>query len=239
MTDVIPPLADERLATFSSEIVKRLRQSILRGELRPGVKLKLEALRESLGVTQSRGPLREALSRLGAEGLVVFEDQRGYRVAPISEKNLREIAKMRVSLETLALRESIANGGAAWEADLRSALGALAQVPRADGMGIEQHEAWETAHRLFHRRLIEGCDMPTLMQHVASIHDQNDRYRRLFLAHHPFDRDVRGEHAAIVEAALERNADLACALLARHVQRTVHNIAAAIGAASSRSIPSA
>src|SRR5659263_143495 len=115
------PAPDDSVSTFSSELVKRLRRAILTGELAPGSRLRLEALRERLGLTQSRGPLREALSRLGAEGLVLIEDQRGYRVAPISEENLREIARLRVHMETLALREAISNGNHDWEADILSA----------------------------------------------------------------------------------------------------------------------
>jgi DNA-binding GntR family transcriptional regulator len=222
--------ADDSNSTLSTALVKRLRHAILTGELRPGAKLKLEALRESLGVTQSRSPLREALSRLGAEGLVVIEDQRGYRVAPVSEKNLREIAKLRISFETLALRESIAQGDTAWEAGIVAAQHRLARVPRSDAMTPARQEVWEEEHRSFHLSLLQACDMPLLLGYCASLHDQADRYRRMFLKRHPFDRDVKGEHQAIVEATLERNADLACALLAQHIERTTRNSIAAFAA---------
>lgn len=66
--------------------------------------------------------------------------------------------------------------------------------------------------------------MPLLLNYCNTLHDLNDRYRRLFLAKNPFDRDVNSEHGAIVAATLERNADLACALLAQHIQRTTQNI---------------
>lgn len=230
MTQAGPPapLADETGSTLASSLVKRLRHAILTGELAPGTKLRLEALRERLGLTLSRSPLREALSRLGAEGLVVIEDQRGYRVAPVSEKNLHEIAKLRIHFETLALREAIAQGDHKWEADVVAAQYRLAKVPRTDGMPPEQQEIWEHQHRNFHLVLLQACDMPLLLAYCSTLHDLNDRYRRLFLSHHPFDRDVQGEHRAIVEATLERNAELACQLLAQHIERTTSNIHAAL-----------
>lgn len=214
--------------TLSTALVKRLRQAILTGELKPGAKLKLEALREKLGVTQSRSPLREALSRLGAEGLVLIEDQRGYRVAPVSQRDLQEIGKLRSNFETLALREAIAHGDAAWESNVRSCLQSLLATRRSDHMTPEGQEGWEAGHRDFHLSLLQACDMPMLLRYCSTLHDQNDRYRRIFLQSHPFDRDVSAEHRAIVEATLERNADLACALLSQHIARTNRNIAAAL-----------
>lgn len=219
---------DDGTSTFSSVLVRRLRQAILTGELAPGTKLRLEALRQRLGITQSRGPLREALSRLGAEGLVLIEDQRGYRVAQVSEKNLREIAKLRVHFESLALRESIARGNREWEAGIVATEYRLGQVRRSDAMSVEEHESWGAEHRAFHFALLAACDMPLLLSYCASLHDQNDRYRRLFLKRNPFDRDVNSEHKAIAAAALERNADLACALLAQHIERTTRNICTAL-----------
>lgn len=213
--------------TLSSELTGRLRQAILSGQLRPGSKLKLEMLRESLGLALSHSPLREALSRLGAEGLVRMEDQRGYWVAPVSEANLREIARLRIHLETLALRESIGASGERWEREVGQALQALESLSRgkADSHCVA---AWEAAHRRFHFALLGACGMPLLLQYCTSLHDLNDRYRRLFLKHHPFDRDVNREHRSIVEAALEKNADLACALLAQHIDRTTRNICASL-----------
>lgn len=223
-----PAMAEHGARTLSTELTDRLRQAILWGEFAPGSKLKLEMLRERLGLTLSRSPLREALSRLGAEGLVRIEDQRGYWVAPVSEANLKEIARLRIHLETLALRESIAQGAGPWEQDIRQATQMLIQAPRKES-SREAVSAWEAAHRGFHFALLGACGMPMLLQYCASLHDQNDRYRRLFLEHHPFDRDVNREHQTIVEATLERNADLACALLAQHIDRTTRNICAALG----------
>jgi DNA-binding GntR family transcriptional regulator len=209
--------------TLSTELVTQLRRAIINGDLAPGAKLKLEPLRKAFALTQSRSPLREALSRLSAEGWIVIEDQRGYRVAPISEAHLMQIAKLRVHLETLALRESIIRGDRHWQDHIVAAEASLATMPRSDEMGRGQ-EAWETVHQRFHFALLEACGMPMLVNYCASLHDHNARYRRMFLQRNPFDRDVKSEHKAILEAARERNPELACALLAQHIERTTRNI---------------
>lgn len=220
------PLAGEAGAgrTVASRLQARLRDDILRGALPPGAKLNLETLRSRFDVSLS--PLREALSRLGAEGLVQSQDQLGYRVAPISPENLAEVTRLRMEFESLALREAIARGGADWRAELREAaeqLRAEAQRP-----GPRQVPAWEAAHRRFHFALLSACGMPMLLGFIATLHDLSDRYRRLFLQSNPGDRDVPQEHARILEAAMEGQADVACALLRQHIQRTGDNVARAL-----------
>ena len=85
-------------------------------------------------------------------------------------------------------------------------------------------EEWERGHRDFHNTLITACDMPLLVNYCSTLHDLNDRYRRLFLARNPFDRNVKDEHEKMAQAAVSRDADRACALLEQHIERTAVNI---------------
>ncbi len=61
----------------------------------------------------------------------------------------------------------------------------------------------EIARRAFHAELIAACRMPLLRQFCATLHDQSDRYRRIFLKTHAPDRNVADEHAAIADAVIE------------------------------------
>jgi len=204
--------------TLAAGIATRLRTQIANGEIAPGEKLHLEDLRAKFGVSLS--PLREALSRLTAEGFVVgMEGQRGYRVAPVSEHNLMEVTRLRAEIEVLALRESIARGDDRWEGEVVLALHRLAKLERL-ATGEPRVEEWEKAHRAFHQSLFSACRMPLLLNFCATLHDLSDRYRRLFLENHPIDRDVAQEHRQICDATLERRADAACALLREHIERT-------------------
>lgn len=215
------PLAlqeEESCRTLAAGIATRLRTLIANGGIPPGEKLRLDDLRAKFGVSLS--PLREALSRLSAEGFVVaLEGQRGYRVAPVSEHNLMEVTRLRAEIETLALREAIARGDDRWEGDVVAALHRLSKLERAlpHGTGVEQ---WEKAHRAFHQSLFAACRMPLLLNFCATLHDLSDRYRRLFLEDHPIDRDVAQEHRQICDATLERRAEEACSLLREHIERT-------------------
>jgi GntR family carbon starvation induced transcriptional regulator len=211
--------------TLATSIATRLLAQITTGAIPPGEKLHLDDLRASFGVSLS--PLREALSRLSAEGFVVMEDQRGYRVAPVSENNLLEVTKLRSEIESFALREAILLGDDQWESELVASqyrLGKLEKAEPASGRLVE----WETAHRELHQKLLSACRMPLLLQFCATLHDLSDRYRRLFLEDHPIDRDVSEEHANIVTATLERRADDACALLRTHIERTGSNVMSAL-----------
>lgn len=221
--DIISP-AEQGGQTLSTTIAGTLRAAISNGELAPGSKLRLDELRVIFGVSLS--PLREALSRLSAEGFVVMEDQRGYRVAPISPQNLEEVTKLRSLVETFALRESIANGDDKWEGEVVASLYRLNKLDKLEDPAATR--AWESAHREMHSRLISACRMPLLLAFSSTLHDLNDRYRRLFLAARPFDKAVRREHADICNAALERNADLACNIMREHIERTGTNIRKAL-----------
>lgn len=205
-----------RKETISSRISGLLRDQILRGELAPGSKLNLDRLRAEYDVSIS--PLREAVARLVADGLVEFEDQRGYRVTPISPENLAQVTRLRAELEVMALADSIAHGDLEWESNVMRALYRLHRTER-DPARPETVEAWETAHSGFHMALIGGCGMPLLMNFCTVLHNMNERYRRL-LIREGAGRDIRAEHEAIVAAATGRRSTEACAALKAHILTT-------------------
>src|SRR5687768_3721660 len=102
-----------RAGTPSETAYGQIRADILFGRLAPGSKLKLDRLRVDYRTSVST--LREILSRLSSEKLVLAEGQRGFEVAPISVKNLREIAALRLLLEGHALHQSFRQGDVEWE----------------------------------------------------------------------------------------------------------------------------
>ena len=211
---------------LAGSLATQLRNDIVSGALHPGTKLSIDELRLRYGVSLS--PLREALSRLSTEGFVVLQDKKGFSVAPVSRDNCLEVARLQEHLETRALAESIAMGDAAWEEQVVAAYHSLSRLEQSghkDGAGVD---VWEHQHRRFHTALIAACGMPLLLTFCAALHDFAARYRRLFLASHPFDPGVPGEHKAIMEAALDRRADEASRLLASHFERTAKNILGAL-----------
>jgi GntR family transcriptional regulator, carbon starvation induced regulator len=207
--------------TLASSVLDRLRTEIVKGTLAPGTKLRLEHLAPSYGV--GRTPLREACCRLAAEGLVTIEDQRGFRVAPVSAADLQDLTRTRQQVAQLALRSSIQRGNAAWEAQVTAALQRLGARGR-QGATRRLDDAWEHDHGLFHDALLSACDSPLLLRFHRQLFEQSERYRRLATAYGQPTRDVEGEHQALAAAALARDAERACALVVEHIARTTDRV---------------
>ncbi|MDP3085168.1 MAG: GntR family transcriptional regulator [Rubrivivax sp.] len=211
-------------ATLATHLYDRLRADLLAGQHEPGGRLAIEALCERYATSQT--PLREALNRLIADGLVQRREQRGFVVAEVSAADLEEITRTRCWLEEIALRQSMALRSAAWEEALVLAHHRLARTPRSLREDrFDDNPDWEPLHRAFHRALISGCDSRWLLGFCEQLADQHHRYRRLS-APRAFagKRAVSGEHQALFDAALAGDADRAVALLHVHFERTARLI---------------
>src|SRR5215813_9999467 len=109
-----------------------VRADLLACRILPGSRLKIQDLCTRFSV--SLGAVREALSRLTSEGFVIAEPQRGFRAAPISVADLRDLTMVRIAIEGLCVRRAIAVGTVDWEARLVAAFHRLSRTPeRAPG----------------------------------------------------------------------------------------------------------
>jgi len=217
---VIPELASApEASTNSGRVYRRVRADILACRFLPGTKLNIAALAGELDV--SLGAVREALSMLQSEALVVSEPQRGYTVSPVSPKELADITEARIGLEAMCLKGSIARGDLAWESALVASFHRLTRLSEsADGHDLHLNEAWSQAHHDFHARLASACGNDWLLRLRAMLYQQSERYRRLSVPLATGPRDVHGEHRAIFEAVLARDAERAVALLTQHLELT-------------------
>jgi len=214
-------LADDRPRSLTSAVQERLRADILSTRLLPGQKLHIAGLAKQFSV--SLAAVREALSRLVADGLVHASDQRGFRVSPVSLADLADVTQTRIDIEGLALRRSIERGSQTWLTGVEAAFEALKAVPYRypDQPGVH-YEEWVVRHRIFHRALVNACGSPWLLGFRDVLHEQSERYRRLSIRREVGKtRDVEAEHAAIVDATLRRDADLAVAALSQHFTITM------------------
>ncbi|HWA45614.1 MAG TPA: FCD domain-containing protein [Hypericibacter adhaerens] len=198
---------------------EQLRADLLACRILPGSRLKIQELCNRLSV--SLGAIREALSRLTSEGLVVAEPQRGFRAAPISEADLQDLTKVRIEIESLCLRRAIEVGDVDWEARLVAAFHRLSRTPeRVEADPARSSDEWAEAHAAFHTALADGCDSPWLLRLRRQLYDQSERYRRLSVPLTTRTRNIGAEHQAIVDATLARDADKAVALLSAHLSAT-------------------
>jgi GntR family carbon starvation induced transcriptional regulator len=201
-----------------------LRADILTGKHVPGKKLKIQELAEEFGV--SPGAVREALSRLVPEELVVSRDQRGFLVAPLSLADLADLTDVRCEVESLALRRSVALGDVNWEAGILAAEHRLRS--KAVVVGTEDPKMkWRRNHAAFHTALVSACGSRRLLGLHAQLYEQSERYRGLMFRLE-IDRDIDDEHHRIVEYALGRDADALVGAMVDHLRVTSQLIVDAV-----------
>lgn len=207
--------------TLTSAVLERLRADILSTKLVPGQKLHIAGLAKQFAVSLTA--VREALSRLVADGLVQASDQRGFRVSPVSPADLADVTQTRIDIESLALRRSIERGDQAWLTAVEQAFETLCAVPYRHPDDPHSHnEAWIARHRVFHRALVNACGSQWLLGFRDVLHEQSERYRRLSVRRETgVSRDVEAEHAAIVRAVLKRDTEAAVAALSQHFLTTM------------------
>lgn len=201
--------------TLAAAAYDKIKADVIGGTLEPGQRLRIEDLRQAYGTGAS--PLREALSRLAAEGIVVSIGQRGFRVPPVSLDELRDITNMRILLETEALRQSIEHGDDEWEVEVVASFHRLTKAETGPGSDFPE---WEARNKAFHDALLSACPSRWLLRFYETMYDQHRRYRALSIQATNHPRDVHSEHEHIKEAALARDADLACRESVIHIRRT-------------------
>src|SRR5208337_535177 len=199
--------------TQSNRMFDRLRDDILACRLLPDSKLRINDIAESSEV--SLGAVREALSRLSAEGLVIAESQRGYRVAPLSVEDLRDLTEARVEIERIVLSRSIAQGDLEWETNLVAAWHRLSKIPLPlpEDPNVDR---WASAHAEFHLALVAACGSNKLLRVRSQLYQQSERYRR-YSGVVDRERNVFAEHQAIFDAAIARDAAAAADAIEGHL----------------------
>lgn len=209
-----PMASSATRSTAATAVYERIRSDILAGRLEPGLKLRIDQVAKRYGVGSS--PVREALNRLCSDAIVERREHRGFYVAEVSVHELRELVKTRLWLESIALRESIANSSQAWEEGLVLAFHRLSRTPRSRSEGAYDHNPdWEARHAEFHDALISNCGSTQLLKYCQDLRNKSDRYR-LLAAPSVSSRKEQDEHRTIFEAAIAGDTDRAIELLSSH-----------------------
>ena len=204
--------------SVGEKVYRRIRTDIVFGKLLPAEKLKLDRLREDYGA--SVGTLRELLNRLASEGLVVAEGQRGFEVAPVSAENLREIAALRLLLESHALTQSFKAGDMDWEGRVVSAYHKLSAIEKKLVAGERADpEIWKRYDFEFHHALISACGSNVLLETHAPVYDKYLRYQMIAGI---FRGEIAAnEHRKLLDCALSRNSKAARDVLVIHIEACV------------------
>ncbi|HEX7751603.1 MAG TPA: FCD domain-containing protein [Novosphingobium sp.] len=221
-----PALRSQTLigGTLANDVLHRLREDIVSCVLKPGDRLRFEALKEIYGVSFST--LREALSRLASERLVVAEGQRGFMVAPISKEELLDLTDARALVERETLRRAMERGGKEWKARILAAFHRLDRVENELAGQPRLTPEWDQLHSEFHEALVDASESPTLAEIRHSLFERARRYRRISAMIRRIPRAKTDEHRLIMEAVVNDDLSGALDLIDRHVREIAQNIIA-------------
>ncbi|GAA0528762.1 GntR family transcriptional regulator [Pigmentiphaga daeguensis] len=221
-------------ATLASQTYERLRRDIVDAHYAPGQKLGTRQLSERYDV--GLAPLREALTRLSREGLVVQHDRRGFAVPNFGGAHLEELSRTRSWLNDIALRASIDYADQTWVQGLVQAYHRLARLDRylKGKDGPHENPEWEAAHRDFHTALIAGCRSRWMIDYCNQMFEASTYYRRYSRITAEYRKGRENEHEKLFQAAVSLQADEAARLMRKHVMETAQRVQERLLAESAR-----
>lgn len=205
----------------SARVAAYLREAILGGDLKPGMRIRQEEIAAKFGA--SRLPVREALRTLEAEGLAESEPHKGARVPRLSQHEVEVIYRMRERLEPLALVESLPQLGTADHERLEEVQRQI-EATISDDRDLEK---FLDLDREFHMLTYSGCAIEPLNQNVVRLWNSTQHYRRAYVALGGQNRMwvVNAEHRLILDAVVRRDATDAERFLEGHIRRTRNELA--------------
>jgi len=209
------------------DVYSQLVTLIMDGHVLPGDALSIDALAREFEVSSS--PLREALARLEATGLVRRYANRGYRVAPLlSPAELTDLIEARLILEPVAARQAAGEPSADFLAALRDAVDDLAAAPR--GEDFETFRDYLEADQRFHQLIFQNAGNDFLARAYGPLGGQMQRFRLFSGAGVTDAQDTIHEHAAVLRAIEAGDSEAAAAAMTAHLEgvrgRALHEIAA-------------
>jgi GntR family carbon starvation induced transcriptional regulator len=216
-------------ATLTGQVLIRLREDLKANRFKPDERLRFERMKQIYDV--GIAPLREALSRLAEVGLVVQLGQKGFRVAPASLADLRDVIETRRFLEVRAFEEAVIHGEDGWEGAVVAAFHQFSKSARRKPATSGERANWEQHHTDFHRALLAGCPNRLLLHLWSVVFDKAERYRRLALEVGDWSQDELGDHERLLEAALARKSEQAGELLYRHIGSSAERLIARLSPA--------
>ena len=210
----LPPLNAPNLGitpSASEVITKHLRDAIVAGHFAEDEPVRQDDIAKLFNV--SKIPVREALKRLEAEGLVVFQRNKGAVVTRISEPDLAQMFEVRILLEDKVLRLAIPN--------MNEATFARAERICEEFIGEDDVGRWAELNWELHACLYEPAQRPFLVSLIRSIHDKLERYLRMQMSLSEGKDLADHEHREILAACRARDIERAATLLEEHITGAV------------------
>jgi DNA-binding GntR family transcriptional regulator len=200
-------------------IYQWLRAGILAGQLIPGSEIRQEMLARRFGT--SRVPIREALSRLQAEGLITLRPRRGFAVTSLDHDEIVEIFELRTVVEEHAMRIATRERT---ETDVGEVAALVELMESLDASAPHYLLEWSSTNRLFHTRLIECAHRKRLSEVALNLRDAIEPYIRIEANFTGQVRDANIEHRQIFKAFKKKDAETAARLSREHCESTMRRL---------------
>lgn len=215
MSSLIAPDVDLSLVAAHDEAYAHILGALRSGRYRAGERLIAEAIAAEIGT--SRMPVREALRRLAAEGLVTMRANRGVTVNAPNVQEMREVFEMRAVLEGLAVRLALPRMGAAEWRQMETLLDAM-EPPS----GLQAD--WTSAHRTFHEALCIKSEAPRLLRQISALHTVVEPHMRRWAAMDERHVGTREHHETLLAVLRDGDPLAAEQAMREHVMATVPDL---------------
>jgi len=200
-------------STMSEIVLDEIREDILSGRLKPGVKIDQNQLKERFGI--SAIPIREAIHRLQSEGYVDIVPHRGVHVKPLSREEIEDLYLVRAEVEVLAARLALENLTDDDVAELRELFGQMSQLTDSGAYG-----ELLKVNRRFHYTIYRACRRLHLLQILDELWMRSSRYRSLVTVKPSRAKRAIDEHRAILDACVARDGEALERAIRRNVEET-------------------
>jgi DNA-binding GntR family transcriptional regulator len=201
--------------SLSDRAYEQLKARLMDGQIEPGSRLVIDRLVTDLGVSQT--PLREALARLEAEGLVVKTTNRGYRSAPlIDAPRMLQLFEIRMILEPAAAELAVDRADEKLITRLTRTVRAMERAPR--GGVYEEYRQVAEADAAFHKAIMEASGNIYLSEVYQRLHAHQQTARLYTRSGAPGVPEAVTEHRAVLEALRGHDALAAAEAMRAHLQ---------------------
>ncbi|PJX55969.1 MULTISPECIES: GntR family transcriptional regulator [unclassified Klebsiella] len=218
-----------RASSLTQQAYELLRERIITGDLPPGRDVSEPELAEQLQM--SKTPVREALSRLCIEGFMEAFPRRGYRVTPVTVKDVNDLFAVRAVLEGMAASAAAVNL-------TESELDELERLAKASYVIGEDRstKAFVASNEKFHTAIAQGARNPRLLALVKSHIEESDRLFYLGTRSRDINPETNSDHSRIVDALRKRDPELARQTMISHIENTRQGLLSTLLSASEASV---
>lgn len=212
------PLADRpevpRVRTSEDIITQYLRDAIVSGELLPGERLNQLAVAEHFQV--SRIPIRNALQRLAAEGLVTLRAHRTATVTELSLEELEEIYAIRATLEGVTAEIATDSMTAERIDELASVVRALDET--------DDPQTWIELNQRFHAGIYESAGRPRTVALIRQLRQLSGPYIKHYIVERTYRTQAQAGHHRIMAACRDRDATRARLETEKHLSQVIAGV---------------